>query len=145
MANDEMYTPAWIFEALKLEFDIDVSAPAGGAPYVPCKKYFTIDDDGLAQDWQGLVWCNPPYSKPSPWVDKWLANGNGLALLPLSGNSQWWQRLWHSQAKVIMMKPNVGFQKPDGAIQKIMYGTSLWAIGETAVQALINSEIGAVR
>ena len=145
MANDEMYTPAWIFEALKLKFDLDVSAPAGGAPYVPCNKYYTINDDGLMQSWHGLVWCNPPYSKPSPWVDKWLSHGEGLALLPLSGNSQWWQRLWHSKAKVIMMKPNVGFEKPDQSIQKIMYGTSLWAIGDKAVNALINSDIGAVR
>ena len=145
MTNDEMFTPAWIFEALKLEFDLDVSAPFGGAPYVPCKNYYTISDDGLAQDWHGLVWCNPPYSKPSPWVEKWLKHGQGLALLPLSGNSHWWQRLWHSEAKVIMMKPNVGFEKPDQTIQKIMYGTSLWAIGETAIESLNNSNIGAVR
>jgi phage N-6-adenine-methyltransferase len=145
MANDEMYTPAWIFEALDLTFDLDVSAPAGGAPYVPCKKYYTIDDDGLVQDWQGLVWCNPPYSKPSPWVDKWLENANGIALLPLSGNSKWFRKLWASKAKIMMMRPNVDFVKPDGSKQAIWIGTSLWGIGDIAINAMKNSGLGDLR
>jgi hypothetical protein len=27
--------------------------------------------DGLREPWDGqYIWCNPPYSKPGPWVDK---------------------------------------------------------------------------
>lgn len=38
-----------------------------------CENYYTIEDNGLMQSWytrQGIVWCNPPYSRPGPWVDK---------------------------------------------------------------------------
>ena len=44
--TDDHYTPAFIFQALKLEFDIDVAAPVGGVAWIPAKKYYTLIDDG---------------------------------------------------------------------------------------------------
>jgi phage N-6-adenine-methyltransferase len=41
-----------------------------------CDDYFTIEDDSLAQPWDFVIpageshFCNPPYSKPLPWVQK---------------------------------------------------------------------------
>jgi hypothetical protein len=51
--SDDYYTPRWIFDAIGLEFDLDVSAPPGGIPWIPAKKHFTVIDDGLAQEWFG--------------------------------------------------------------------------------------------
>ena len=48
--SDDYYTPKWIFDAIGLEFDLDVSAPPGGSPWIPAKNHFTIIDDGLAQE-----------------------------------------------------------------------------------------------
>jgi hypothetical protein len=88
--SDDYYTPDWIFRAMGIEFDLDVAAPPGGVAWVPCKRFFTMADDGLIQRWQGRVWMNPPYSKPTPW-----ARGNGVALLPFS-KSAWFDELWHA-------------------------------------------------
>ena len=138
MANDELYTPAWIFDALGLQFDLDVASSNSDQIIVPATKKFTIEDDALTKEWNGRVWMNPPFSKPSPWVDKWLTHANGIALLPLSGNSRWWRALWESGADVAMIKPNTGFTNPEGKEQKIMYGISLWAIGHDNKLALQN-------
>lgn len=145
MANDELYTPKWIFQVLNLDFDLDVCAPKEGPLHTPAKKWFSQEDDGLAQEWFGRVWMNPPFSKPSVWVDKWLNHGNGIALLPLSGNSRWWANLWASQCAVVMVPPNTGFINSEGVEKKIMYGISLWAIGESNITALKLSNLGRIR
>jgi hypothetical protein len=73
--SDDHYTPAWIFETLDLTFDLDVAAPPGGIPWIPARRYYTMEDDGLAQPWNGLVWMNPPYSNATPWVNRFLEHG----------------------------------------------------------------------
>jgi hypothetical protein len=70
LTRDDCYTPRWVFDAMGLIFDIDVAAPYGGPWYVPARAYFTADDDGLTQPWNGLAWCNPPYSNYAPWADR---------------------------------------------------------------------------
>jgi len=36
-----------------------------------CERHFTIEQDGLQQDWGGCkVFCNPPYSQIGKWVEK---------------------------------------------------------------------------
>ena len=109
MANDEMFTPYWVFEALDLKFDIDV-ASSHNPHVVECAwKKYTIDEDGLAQDWNGLVWMNPPFSKVTPWIEKWLDHSNGLCLVPLSSNGRWVNTLWESDAKLVYLPPNMKF------------------------------------
>lgn len=136
MANDELYTPKALFDKLGLQFDLDVASSYNDNIATPTINRFTIDDDALNQDWYGRVWMNPPFSKPSPCAEKWLSHGFGVALMPLSGNSRWWRNLWQSEARVVMIEPNTGFHKPDGKEQKIMYGISLWAIGDENIEAI---------
>jgi hypothetical protein len=53
VTSDDWYTPKWIFDALGLVFDLDVSSPVGGIPWLPTVQYFTLLDDGLQQQWGG--------------------------------------------------------------------------------------------
>ena len=77
-------------------FTIDVAAADHNAK---CARYFTAEQDGLAQSWAGeRVWCNPPFSTISPWVQKaWNEHErtNGIAmLLPANRTDQlWWHQL----------------------------------------------------
>lgn len=48
-------------------FDLDVAAAPHNAK---APKFYTIQDNGLAQPWVGNVWCNPPYSNLKDWVAK---------------------------------------------------------------------------
>lgn len=80
--SDDHYTPAWVFERMGLEFDLDVCSPPGGVPWVPAARHLTMEDDGLTTPWEGRVWMNPPYSKATAWVTKFIAHRNGVCLVP---------------------------------------------------------------
>ena len=79
--SDAWYTPAWIFEGLGVELDLDVASPAEPLPWLPAKQRFTIADDGLNLPWHGLVWCNPPYSAPTAWCRRWTNHPDGFLLI----------------------------------------------------------------
>lgn len=81
VSTDDWYTPPSLFEDMGVEFDLDVAAPPGGVPWIPAKRYFTENDDGLTQPWEGFVWCNPPYSAPTRWLDKLASHGDGIILV----------------------------------------------------------------
>ena len=142
--TDDHYTPPFIFEALGIEFDMDVSAPINGVPWIPAKRSLSIIDDGLTADWVGRVWCNPPYSKITPWADKLLEHGNAIALLPV-GKSMWFDKLWQLADGILTLPSSLRFIKSDGSVAGIMTSTMLFAFGEANRQALIDSGLGKVR
>lgn len=145
MANDEIFTPSWIFDALNVQFDLDPASSNHPLVTVPAEKRYTKEDDGLAREWFGRVWMNPPFSKLTPWVDKWMAHNNGICLVPLSSNGKWVNRLWDSEAACCYLPPGMSFQGSDGNIVKIRWRTSMWAIGETNITALKMSGLGRIR
>jgi len=135
--SDDYYTPRWIFDRIGLGYELDVAAPQGGIEWIPARRYFTKEDDGLAQDWTGRVWMNPPYSKPAPWVERWLEHGDGIALLPTS-KSRWFDRLWSTDAGLVMLPADLTFVGG-----KILMPTALVAIGRENIAAIGN--VGRVR
>ena len=90
--SDDYYTPPFIFEALRLRYDLDVCSPPHGSPWIPADRFLSIIEDGLETPWEGRVWMNPPYSKPTPWIDKWLDHGNGIGLV---ASSRYFISFWH--------------------------------------------------
>ena len=80
VTTDDCYTPKWVFDAMALEFDLDVAAPPGGPWHVPTARYYTAEDDGLTSPWDGLVWCNPPYSGFAAWADRWRSHDRGVLM-----------------------------------------------------------------
>lgn len=82
-ATDEWFTPPQIFDALGLTFDLDPCSPGPGH-WVPARKIYTIEDDGLPQPWEGLTFVNPPFGGRNghvPWLRKFLDHGNGIAIV----------------------------------------------------------------
>ncbi len=135
--SDDYYTPKWIFDKLGLSYDLDVAAPPGGGPFVPCERYYTQKDDGLVADWYGRVWMNPPYSGSGPWVDRWIRHGNGVALLPMIRVAKWTDALWDSNA-VCRKLDDVKFHRSDGSLATPWVPLWLWAIGDDCVEGLRN-------
>lgn len=95
----EHYTPDHIIEAVVEclgEIDLDPCADAGHR--VPAKLHYEKRDNGLAHDWHGRVYMNPPYGRE---IDMWVRKltyqhekGNvteAIALLPARVDTQWWQ------------------------------------------------------
>lgn len=70
--NDDWETPQDFFDALNDEFHFTLD-PAADDNNHKCKKYYTKEQDGLMQDWQGeTVFCNPPYGNKATgeWTKK---------------------------------------------------------------------------
>ena len=132
--SDECYTPASLFDALNIRFDLDPASCPRDLSAVPADRIYTVEDDGLAQPWFGRVWLNPPYSNPTPWVDRFLEHGHGIALL-VSSRGRWAGRLW-ADADGCGFAPNVEFNKADGRKITIPFACHLWAMGDDCVEAI---------
>jgi hypothetical protein len=96
----EWYTPKHILNLVidvLGEIDLDPASNQGD-PWVPAKKHFTVDDDGLAQEWSGRVYLNPPWDSqgsPRAWVTKLVHEyqqgqvTQAICLLPARTNTEW--------------------------------------------------------
>ena len=140
---DECYTPKYIFDALGVEFDLDPCSPEVGG-VVPAQHRYHLPGDGLSVNWFGFVWVNPPYSKPAPWVEKWLNHGNGL-LMVLTTKSKWYKALWDDERTVTVNLHPPKFDVLNSTPRQIAWPVNIWAIGEQAQTVLRNSKLGKIR
>ena len=74
--NNAWCTPQEFFDKLNLEFDFTLD-PCATERSAKCKRYFTANEDGLIQNWQGhKVFVNPPYGRQiGKWVKKCYDEG----------------------------------------------------------------------
>lgn len=93
-ATDLWATPQDFFDKLNDEFgfETDVCAVAENAK---CKRFFTKEDDGLAQVWTSVCWMNPPYGREiGHWMAKaWRSAQAGatvVCLVPARTDTAWW-------------------------------------------------------
>lgn len=138
LTSDDYYTPRWVFDTLDLRFDLDVASPPGGPPFVPCDRYYTQEDDGLAQPWDGRVWMNPPFSAQRRWIERFIEHQNGVALLPFSKSTAF-RTLWQAEAAIVYLSDEgsggMRFQR-DGNSAQIYQPVALVAMGSDNVDAL---------
>ena len=134
--SDECYTPRSLFDQLDIEFDLDPASCQKELSAVPARRIFTVEDDGLSQPWEGRVWLNPPYSKPAPWVDRFIDHGHGIALLPDWSGAAWCLKIWNAADAVAKKPGNTHFGCPDGSSRPILQGLLLFAMGPDCVEAI---------
>lgn len=66
--NPEWYSPADHIEAARVvlgDIDLDPATSATANTAIKAATIYTATDDGLAHDWIGRVWMNPPYAQPA--------------------------------------------------------------------------------
>ena len=92
--TDMWATPVEFFEYYNniFRFDLDVCASAENAK---CETFYTEEDDGLAQDWEGNCWMNPPYGREIiHWMRKAyessLRGATVVCLVPARTDTKWW-------------------------------------------------------
>ena len=143
--SDEWYTPPAIFAALGLTFDLDPCSPGLGH-WVPARALYTKDDDGLAQPWHGLVFVNPPFGGRNghvPWLRKFLAHGNGIAIVRAYTSSAWFHDHATRAETMLFPRGKTKFVRPDGSIGKSPgHGVVLLGMGDAANSALEQSGLG---
>lgn len=69
--SSEWETPQYLFDKLDAEFSFTLD-PCATSENHKCEKYYTKEQDGLLQSWEGeRVFCNPPYGADiKRWVKK---------------------------------------------------------------------------
>jgi hypothetical protein len=79
--------------------DLDPCSDSHTEPNVPARAHYTAADDGLAKDWHGTVFCNPPYSQVQAWIRKLLAEHRAVRvhaavlLVKAAPETRWWRLL----------------------------------------------------
>ena len=141
----EWYTPPEIFDALGVVFDIDPCSPGPGKSYVPTLQHYTIDDDGLSQEWDGFAWVNPPYGSETPkWMRKLAEHGNGIALVFARTDVKWFQELAPLTSAITFVSGRIKFFQGDIAKRGGTpgAGSMLVGFGDYAAEVLTRSGLG---
>ena len=113
MSNSyEWITPQELFNELDDEFDFTLD-PCATHENHKCEQYYTIEDDGLAQSWDGeRVFMNPPYGR---YITKWIKKAYEskalvVGLLPARTDTRWFHDyIYHKADGIRFIKGRIRF------------------------------------
>ena len=113
--SNEWSTPQDFFDELNTEFHFTLD-PCATPENAKCEKYFTIEDDGLMQDWSGhTVFCNPPYGRE---IKKWVKkaheesrklNTKVVMLMPARTCTSYFHDYIYGQAEIRFIRARLKF------------------------------------
>ena len=113
--TDEWITPREILDALG-PFDLDPCSPGDRRPWDTAREHVSIEQDGLAREWLGRVWLNPPYSDVSTWLRRLAQHGNGTALIfARTETTAWFEHVWPYATGLLFLRGRVTFCRVDGS------------------------------
>lgn len=123
--ENEWYTPQEYIEAARDclgTIELDPASSEYAQQTVSAENYYTIEDNGLCQDWHGKVWLNPPYSQPdiSHFAEKMASEyeaGNVSEAIMLTHNytdTGWFHRAASAASAILLTRGRIGFVNPEG-------------------------------
>jgi len=146
MKSEVWLTPPEILQSLG-PFDLDPCAPSV-RPWEMARDHISLPADGLAAEWWGRVWLNPPFgTKAAAWLRKMKAHGNGIALIPArTETAMFYESVWGGGDAVCFLKGRPHFHHVDGTRAPFNSGAPicLVAYGLDNVEALKRASLGVV-
>lgn len=140
--NNEWYTPPDIIEAARAVlggFDLDPASSEIANRTVQAARYFTAQDDGLAQEWPvGRIWCNPPYAQPlmGQFADRLAAEARSgsqtIVLVNNATETKWFQTLAFGCAAICFPQSRIRFLDPEGNPGAPLQGQAIIYAGPNA-------------
>jgi phage N-6-adenine-methyltransferase len=101
--SHEWYTPQEVIDCVLNLFgfiDLDPCSNSKESPNVPAAHHYTANDNGLALDWFGRVYMNPPYGNElKNWIGKLKQEyllehiQEAIALVPARTDTAWFREL----------------------------------------------------
>jgi phage N-6-adenine-methyltransferase len=139
--ENEWYTPPEHLKAAREvlgDFDLDPASNEEAQKYVKAKKFFSIKDDGLKQEWRGRVWLNPPYAQPhiADFVDKLAAEldvGRVTEAIMLTHNysdAEWFHLAFSRCSAICFTRGRVKFWNPNGEVAAPTQGQVFFYFGK---------------
>lgn len=122
--SDNWYTPPWLIDAARAvlgRIDLDPASCDAAQETVRAATHYTEVIDGLAHEWYGCVWLNPPYSEPLPWIQRLIDTHTAgdveaaIVLVNTVNTPQWARMLWRADYPICLLNKRVGFWRPSGA------------------------------
>lgn len=148
--NNEWYTPAEYIEAARNamgSIDTDPASNDIANKIVKAEKYYTIETNGLAHDWTGNVWMNPPYSSDliSKFVEKLKEQrvnyNQAIILVNNATETQWFYEIVKIASAVCFPKSRVKFYMPDGKTGAPLQGQAVLYVGNNT-EKFISAFVG---
>lgn len=141
--TNEWITPPNIVESLG-KFDTDPCASHfQKSPYATTNYY--IEDDGLTKQWNGRVWCNPPYGNLAEKFIRLLAkHNNGIALIfSRTDTKVWHQSIFPCASALFFTEGRIAFHREGNSDSEQTGGSGscFVAYGEENAIALMKSSI----
>jgi phage N-6-adenine-methyltransferase len=136
------------------EIDLDPASCEFAQGRVRARRYYTIEDDGLAQPWEGRIWCNPPYSQPEvvQFVEKLVASvrsGTVTEAIMLTNNytdTAWFHHAESACAAICFTRGRIRFEDETSVVSAPVNGHAFFYYGpQSARFREIFSTIGFVR
>ena len=108
-------TPQDFYDRLDKEFNFTLD-PCASDEDAKCAKYYTVEDDGLKQDWGGeTVFMNPPYGRDiKTWIKKAFTeakkpNTTVVCLVPSRTDTRYWHEYVMKATEVRLIKGRLKF------------------------------------
>lgn len=147
--SSDWFTPARYAEAAREvmgDIDLDPASCVEANAAIGARKFFTPEDDGLAQPWHGRVFLNPPYGRTTlngvvrssveVWTHKLrheFSIGNvseAILLVNATPAQRWFQALW--QWPICFPNHRIRFWRVDSVNKAPTHSNCFVAIGYRA-------------
>jgi ParB family chromosome partitioning protein len=141
--NNEWYTPQKYIDAAKevmQAIDLDPASSEQAQKIIKAKKYFTMERNGLNQQWRGRIWLNPPFSREliSLFIDKLIGgykDGKIKEAILLTHNftdTSWFHTAEQEAAALCFTRGRIKFIDEDGNHAQPTQGQCFFYYGDNA-------------
>jgi len=127
--------------------DLDPASCSVANETVQAATYYSVEDDGLCQQWQGKVWLNPPYSQEhlprgmhgtnvsvaARWINRLIHEyhqghvDEAILLVKADPKQRWFAPLW--EFFICFATDRILFDRPNLPPEKHQFGSAFAYLG----------------